>query len=205
MRTKTEEKRQAILDVAETTFGELGFERTSMSEICTRLGGSKATLYNYFPSKEALFLEVMFQASEADFHHTMQSLQSGHSDVAQTLRIFGRRLLTLLYSPNVIAVRRLLVAEGGRANIGQRCYEQGPRHSHACVGAFLKQAMAQGLLRSDSTALATRHLHALLEAELIARFLFQHEPLPSPEEITQCCDRAVDAFMRLYALGSVEN
>ena len=49
--------------------GELGFERTSMSEICTRLGGSKATLYNYFASKEALFLEVMFQASEADFQN----------------------------------------------------------------------------------------------------------------------------------------
>lgn len=198
MRTKTEEKRQAILDVAAATFGELGFERSSMSEICTRLGGSKATLYNYFPSKEALFLEVMFQASEADFRHTMQSLQFGHGDVAQTLRNFGRRLLGLLYSPNVIAVRRLLVAEGDRASIGQRCYEHGPRRSNATVAKFLEQAMEQGLLRTDCTALATRHLHALLEAELIARLLFQHEPLPTPQEIAQCCDRAVDAFMRLY-------
>lgn len=202
MRTKTEEKRQAILDVAAATFGELGFERSSMSEICARLGGSKATLYNYFPSKEALFLEVMFQASEADFLNTMLALQTDSKDVAQTLRNFGRKFLELLYSPNVVAVRRLLVAEGGRANMGQRCYEQGPRRSNASVAAFLDNAMAQGLLRRDCTALATRHLHALLESELMARFLFQHEPLPSPQEITQCCDRAVDAFMRLYAPAS---
>ena len=50
MRVKTEEKRQAILEEAAKAFQELGFERTSMSEICARVGGSKATLYNYFAS-----------------------------------------------------------------------------------------------------------------------------------------------------------
>jgi AcrR family transcriptional regulator len=137
MRTKTEEKRQAIIDVAAATFGELGFERTSMSEICTRLGGSKATLYNYFPSKEALFLEVMFQASEADFQNTMLALQAGNDDAAQTLRNFGQRFLGLLYSPEVMAVRRLLVSEGGRANIGQRCWDMGPArgNAHQCLFA----------------------------------------------------------------------
>ena len=99
MRTKTEEKRQAILDVAAATFGELGFERTSMSEICTRLGGSKATIYNYFPSKEALFVEVMFQASEADFQNTMLALQADSQDLPAALRTFGRRFLALLYAP----------------------------------------------------------------------------------------------------------
>jgi AcrR family transcriptional regulator len=199
MRIKTEEKRQAILAVATATFGELGFARTSMAEICTRLGGSKATLYNYFPSKEALFLEVMFQAYEIDFQNTMQSLQSGNGDVAATLRTFGCQFLGLLYSPNVIAVRRLLVAEGDRAQIGQRCYDQGPRRSNVAIAAFLEQAMAQGLLRTACTALATRHLHALLEAELLARFLFQHQPLPTTEEIAACCERGVDAFMALYS------
>jgi AcrR family transcriptional regulator len=99
MRTKTEEKRQAIIDVAAATFGELGFERTSMSEICTRLGGSKATLYNYFPSKEALFLEVMFQASEADFQNTMLALQA-----AMTMR--RRRCATLASVSWACCIRR---------------------------------------------------------------------------------------------------
>ena len=199
MRTKTEEKRQAILSTAAATFGELGFERTSMAEICARLGGSKATLYNYFPSKETLFLEVMFQASEADFLNTVQALQATDSDVASNLRNFGRQFLELSYSLDVMAVHRLLVAEGARANIGQRCFEQGPRRGHAGVAAFLEQSMARGLLRSACSQLATQQLHALLEAELLNRFLFQHEPLPDSREIEECTERAIEAFLRLYA------
>ena len=83
MRAKSETRRQAILDAAAQVFQETGFERTTMAAICERLGYSKATLYNYFPSKEALFLEVMFQASEADFQNTMLALQTrGDADTA---------------------------------------------------------------------------------------------------------------------------
>lgn len=67
MKKKTDARRQAILDVAAQAFQELGFERTSMSGICARVGGSKATLYNYFPSKEELFFEVIFLSVEAEF------------------------------------------------------------------------------------------------------------------------------------------
>ncbi|CAG1012445.1 partial putative HTH-type transcriptional regulator YvdT, partial [Anaerolineales bacterium] len=59
MAKKSDTKRQHILAVAAEAFQEYGFERTSMSEICARVGGSKATLYNYFSSKDELFFEVM--------------------------------------------------------------------------------------------------------------------------------------------------
>ena len=198
MRTKTEEKRQAIIDVAAAAFGELGFERTSMSEICARLGGSKATLYNYFPSKESLFLEVMFRASEAEFQHTMLSLQAASDDVAQTLRNFGQRFLGLLYSPDVMAVRRLLVSEAGRSNLGQRCGEMGPARGNAVVMEFLKQAVARKLLRKADLEVMLHQLLALLESELLPRFMFQHLPAPTEQEITKCTQRAVDVFLRAY-------
>ena len=198
MRTKTEEKRQAIIDVAAATFGELGFERTSMSEICAWLGGSKATLYNYFESKEALFLEVMFQASEADFQNTMLSLQTTGDDMAQTLRQFSERFLRLLYSPDVMSVRRLLVSEGGRSNIGQRCWEMGPARGNAVVMEFLQQAIERKLLRQADTEVMLHQLTALLESELLPRFMFQHLPAPTAQEITQCSQRAVDTFLRAY-------
>ena len=198
MRTKTEEKRQAIVDVAAATFAELGFERSSMSEICSRLGGSKATIYNYFPSKEALFLEVMFQASEADFQNTMLALQTPGDDAAQTLRDFGQRFLGLLYSPNVMAVRRLLVSEGGRSNIGQRCWEMGPARGNAAIKDFLQLGIERQLLRADDTETMMHQLLALFEAELLPRFVFQHLPAPTPEEIIQISERAVETFMRAY-------
>ena len=74
---KPEEKRQAILDVAAQAFRELGFERTSMSEIRARVGGSKETLYHYFPSKEILFFEVMSRSTEAASPSTTASCDLG--------------------------------------------------------------------------------------------------------------------------------
>ena len=77
MRVKSDEKRQAIIDVAAQTFQELGFEGASMSEICSRVGGSKATLYNYFASKEDLFFEVMFQSADKEFEAVHDLLTTG--------------------------------------------------------------------------------------------------------------------------------
>jgi hypothetical protein len=51
MRTKSDERRQAILDVATQIFKDIGYERASMAAIAARVGGSKATLYSYFPRK----------------------------------------------------------------------------------------------------------------------------------------------------------
>ena len=99
-----------------------------MSEICTRLGGSKATLYNYFPSKEALFLEVMFQASEADFQNTMLALQAGTGRGA--VRAFDHDAATQPGGGNAPCHARAAVAAcGGGHHHHQRL---GPLHHAAC-------------------------------------------------------------------------
>ncbi len=58
MRKKTETRRSTILGHALDIFRKEGFERASMSQIAAQVGGSKATLYNYFSSKEELLLEA---------------------------------------------------------------------------------------------------------------------------------------------------
>ena len=125
MKVKAETKRQSILDVAAKAFMELGFERTSMSEICARLGGSKATLYNYFPSKEELFFEVMSLATETEFAAVHHPIDPSKEDIADFLHSFGERLLTFLYSPKMQSMRRLAIAESGRTDLGRIAYERG--------------------------------------------------------------------------------
>ena len=51
---KRDAKRQAILDTAYRLFRTQGFDRTSVSQITAEVGGSKATIYSHFPSKEEL-------------------------------------------------------------------------------------------------------------------------------------------------------
>ena len=61
---KGRERRDKILEVASEVFRENGFEATSMSQIAALAGGSKGTLYNYFPSKEDLLLAVLLTGAQ---------------------------------------------------------------------------------------------------------------------------------------------
>ncbi len=198
MRTKSDEKRKAILDVAAEVFREAGFERASMSEICARVGGSKATLYNYFPSKEELFFEVMFLSTEAEFEATHNALDPATEDISASLCHFGERFLALLYAPEVLAVRRLIVAESGRSDLGRLCYHRGPKRSQAAVSKFIAGAMDQGRLRQADPLVATLHLRGLLEAELLDRFFFQVDDAVSKKEIKAITERAIRVFMAAY-------
>src|SRR5262245_3793367 len=53
--SRGEARRQAMLQAAGELFLEHGFEGTSVSDVVKRSGGSLATLYAWFGSKEGLF------------------------------------------------------------------------------------------------------------------------------------------------------
>lgn len=198
MRMKTEAKRQAILEVAAQAFQELGFERTSMSEICARVGGSKATIYNYFASKEELFSEVMFLSTEAEFMVVHQALEASTDDVAESLQRFGERLLTFLYSPRIRAERHLAISESRRSELGRLVYERGVQRSQNLIAAFMARAMTQGQLRETDARVVAQHFFGLLEAELLEPFLHQQLGEVGAEQIRAVTARAVAVFMAGY-------
>jgi AcrR family transcriptional regulator len=201
MRTKTEAKRQAILEVATQAFRELGFERTSVAEICNRMGASKATVYNYFETKEALFIAVMFQSSEHEFEAIHKALDPNHDDISEALRQFGRKFLAFIYSAPVMAARRLITAESIRSELGKAYYERGPQKGEQLIQEFLARSMNKGVLRKSKAAVASCHYRSLLESEFIERFMFGLVGEITEREINEAVDRAVDVFMRAYALS----
>ena len=54
-----EETRSHILQAAEECFAQYGYDATSVAEICRRAGVTKGGFYHHFPSKQALFLELL--------------------------------------------------------------------------------------------------------------------------------------------------
>lgn len=54
-----EEKQQSILSNAAAVFAELGVKKASMEQIAERSKVSKALLYHYYPSKNALIFDVI--------------------------------------------------------------------------------------------------------------------------------------------------
>jgi AcrR family transcriptional regulator len=198
MKTKTEAKRQAILDGAAEVFREVGFERASMSDIRARIGGSKATLYNYFPSKEKLFFEVMYQATALELGAISAALNPEAGDLEQELLRFGQKLLPTLYSREAIAIRRLAIAESGHSDIGKVVFEGSGLLMEKHVAEFLRKAMKRGVLRTGDPNTAAMHLLSLLESELLQRVLLGVMDAVKPAAVKGVVRRAVEVFLSGY-------
>jgi len=56
-----EETRQRILDEALKAFARYGYDATGVAEICRRADITKGGFYYHFPSKQAVFLEMLEQ------------------------------------------------------------------------------------------------------------------------------------------------
>ena len=54
-----DDKRVAIADMAAQVFAEEGYDRTSMARLASRCGVSKALLYHYYSSKEAMLYDII--------------------------------------------------------------------------------------------------------------------------------------------------
>jgi TetR/AcrR family transcriptional regulator len=52
-------KRRAILDRSAKLFAQNGYDRTSMAEVASACGVSKALLYHYYASKETLLFDIL--------------------------------------------------------------------------------------------------------------------------------------------------
>ena len=58
-RLPAEQRRRQLLDTACDVFAERGFHATSMDDVAARAGVTKPVLYQHFPSKRALFVELL--------------------------------------------------------------------------------------------------------------------------------------------------
>src|SRR5664279_2869154 len=118
MRVKSEEKRRDIVAKAWELFKQNGFERTTMSDISERVGGSKATLYGYYDSKEQLFAAALEQVirdpADAVFAHL-----AGTGKLKTRLLNFARALLQARLSEDLIAVEQALITEATRSELGE--------------------------------------------------------------------------------------
>jgi AcrR family transcriptional regulator len=52
-------KREEILDAAASCFAQLSYPAASMQEVAARLGTSKARIYHYYESKDALLFDLL--------------------------------------------------------------------------------------------------------------------------------------------------
>jgi AcrR family transcriptional regulator len=195
MRVKTQDRRDAIIQAAMAVFNEVGFERASMSEIALRVGGSKATLYGYFASKEELYVAAMQEAIAAQAGEIAAILDPARTDIAEVLGAFAIAYLEAVTSPQVLASKRTMIGQGSGSDLAAQLYHHVERCAWTPVAAYLAKLMDRGDLRRADPRIATCHLQGLLDAGVIEPSLHGVAP---PLKIEDSAPLAVDAFLRIY-------
>jgi AcrR family transcriptional regulator len=198
MRTKTAERELAILAAAAAVFSELGIEKATMSDIVRRIGGSKSTIYSYFPTKELLVAAVLEHASEQLLQQAFHKLDAD-TPAALVLASFGQVYLHCLLQPEMLGMLRIAQQHGGTLQDGSDSfYERGPLVGWSLMAEHIRQRMSRGELRSADPWVTAMHLKGLLQAEHLDRAMFGY-PVPSAQKIGEAALLAVDVFLRAYA------
>ncbi|KFZ37511.1 TetR family transcriptional regulator [Shewanella mangrovi] len=197
MRVKTEKKRLAIIEIAKEAFFSQGFEKTSMSYISQQLGGSKATLYNYFSSKDEIFYAVMESSATELIANAFNSLNNA-KEIRASLIAFGINYLDLILTPEIMAIQRMVMAEAGKSDLGKKFYAKGPKRGWDEVSKFLTLRIESKELRADIQPWhAAMQLKGLLEAELVMPYSLGAIDKPTAKQIRDIVERAIDAFLTL--------
>lgn len=91
MRLPADQRRQQLLDVARDRFAAQGYHATSMDEIAEAAGVTKPVLYQHFPSKRALYIQLLEATAEellTRLEHATSGAMSGRERVEAGFRAY---------------------------------------------------------------------------------------------------------------------
>jgi len=191
-------RRKAFVDAARELFFANGYAGTTMSSIASKVGGSKTTLWTYFPSKEELFAAVV----DDIVRHYGDALTVDlplDEPVPDVLRRFGSVLMTKLTAAPLLSLYRLVVGEAERfPHLAETFYDRGPRRGKARVADWIAEKMVRGEIRMGDPTRAVQQFAGLCQSGL---YQFAVLGLPEGREIGRLqddVDAAVDTFYRAW-------
>jgi AcrR family transcriptional regulator len=194
-RSSPDDRRDHIIAVAANVFSEEGYGAGSMSSIAARLGGSKATLYKYFPSKEQLFEAVMEQRCQRVLAPLRDLRSIDGTDLEALLTSFGASFLAKIYEPGTYEVHRLVQCEGPRfPELAEVFFRAGPDAVIEELRATLERFAASGQIVCDDLELAAGQFLGMLRGDRHLRFSVGLLPAPDAAEIERHARHAAHIF-----------
>ena len=196
-RVRTEEKRAEIVQVASELFDELGYDRTSMATISERLGGSKATLYGYFCSKEELLRAVLQCQVVSELDRVMDEFHE-QADLRDGLIKLGIAYHNKRLSSLPVANIRSIVNQPPCSSMGKEFYEKVLHPAFEGMAKRFELLMDKGRLRRADPWVALMHWKGLNDWDLFERRIIGAIGGPEDVDVKKIATLAADAFLKLY-------
>ena len=171
---KAESRCTKFLDVAFRLFLENGYEKVSMSDIVKHSGGSLATLYKHFGSKEQLFIYVLEQKTEELFGDWARQSACYEGKLEAFLMQIGKLLLDVIITDDAILFNRLIVSLGyiDESELKKQTILNLMMRPVNVVSEYLENEKKNGRIEVEDTALcAHQFFNALEEPFMFPRIL----------------------------------
>lgn len=164
--------RTKICEVAKTLFAERGFDGTSIREIAEQTGATKALIYHYHQSKEALYLSLL-EAEVSTVVTRLEMVAAGDDGPEQKIRSVVQVFLEQYqaYPQGFRLVQRAVDDHSPAAHtLAERWFSR----AHIAIQTIAAEGVAQGLFKplppcSTPFVIVGILIHALRAHQLIDR------------------------------------
>ena len=193
-----ETRRRKFVAAAERLFLRCGYAGTSVNEVVRLAGGSLATLYDEFGTKEKLFEAVISERVSRAFGAPGETSESG--SIEERLRQLAARIHDRMLTTQSLALYRLAVAEGPRfAGLREAVLTAGMEAFLARLALYFSKLSQGGELHIKDGALAARRFLALVQGQ--HQFAAACGGVRSLDAATRAAhvEDAVAAFLAIYS------
>jgi len=101
-----QEKLESILDTARKMFGRYGIQKTNLGEIARLARVAKATIYNYFGSKDQVYLEVLQREADDILNKIKATVERASSPIEKLRTFVSTKFRCMKEAVNIINLGR---------------------------------------------------------------------------------------------------
>lgn len=193
---RKEARPQEIIDAAMALFTRKGFAATKLDEVAQAAGVTKGTVYLYFSSKEALFVQAVQERVLPLLEMGENVIEQHTGSTADLLRCLLTEWMRALIGGGQCSLVKVMMTDGMQfPEIASFYYREVVLRSRRMFAGVLERGIARGEFRPVDIAISTR----LIIAPVLMHNIWQHsfsELETQPGDPMQYVNQHIDLLLR---------
>lgn len=170
---RSRKRRERILDAAFSVFSRSGYRDAAVDDIAVQAATSKGGVYFHFPTKEAIFVELMRVTADKLAERVEREVAREHDPVRQADAAL--RTVVSTFGGHRSMAKLLLVDALGAGAVFRREIERLHVRFADLIRGHLDEAVAQGAIPPIDTALTSQAWFGAVN-EIVVRWLVAEQP-----------------------------
>ncbi|MCG3728640.1 TetR/AcrR family transcriptional regulator [Vibrio cincinnatiensis] len=198
-KTRSELKREAILQAAREAFREFGAQSTSMDKIAAMAQVSKRTVYNHFISKEQLVMTLMAELWQVT-NHLIEPAQLAFEPLDKQLEYLLLSEIEILTSREYLDLARVVLSYYLYRPQELEMHTLQMANNETPLLRWLKQQTDKEQLWIPDVELANKQLHSLVKGQSFWPQLFGSPLHLTSEKKRLIAQQCVQFFLSHYGV-----